>query len=145
MTSRSIRASIPEDLARTLDRIADERDRSLSSLISEALQSQYGSQTPRAQEAATDSTRRQLARIEARLDALVAEKAVLKECLLVFVRIWLEHNPPIPDDIADSVAMSAEARLDHYLKFVAEGLGGGRSLAGSAFKDFEQPSGASAP
>lgn len=145
MTSRSIKTSIPEDLARTLDRIAIEQDRSLSSLIAEALQTRFGAQTPRAQEAAVESTRRQLARIEARLDALVAEKAILKECLLVYVRIWLEQNPPIPDDIADSVAASAEARLDHYLQFVAEGLGGGRSLAGNAFKDFERQSGGDAP
>lgn len=145
MTTRSIRASISEDLARTLDRIADEQGRSLSSLISEAVQTRFGGQTPRAQEATADSTRRQLTRIEARLDALVAEKSVLKECLLAYVRIWLEYNPAHPDEIAESVAMSAEARFDHFLQFVAEGLRGDRSMAGDAFAEVEQAAEGAAP
>lgn len=134
MSTRGIKTNVPVQLADTIERIAQERNRSVASLVAEALQSRFGSETPQAQDAANENTRRQLARIEARLDALVAEKAVLKECLLAFVRVWLEHNPPLPDEIADSISASADARFDRFLDFVAEGLGPGRSLAGNTFK-----------
>lgn len=137
MSNRGIKASVPVQLAETIERIAQERNRSVSSLVTEALQSRFGSQTPQAQDAANENTRRQLGRIEARMDALVAEKAVLKECLLAFVRVWLEHNPPVPEEIADSVAASADARFDRFLDFVVDGLGPGRSIAGSAFAGIE--------
>lgn len=133
MSTRGIKTNLPIQLADTIERIAQERGRSVASLVAEALQSRFGRETPQAQEAANENAKRQLARIEARLDALVAEKAVLKECLLAFVRVWLEHNPPIPEEIADSVAASADARFDRFLDFVADGLAPGRSIAGQAF------------
>jgi hypothetical protein len=137
MSTRGIKTNLPSQLADTIERIAQERGRSVASLVAEALQSRFGAETPQAQEAANENAKRQLARIEARLDALVAEKAVLKECLLAFVRVWLEHNPPIPEEIADSVAASADARFDRFLDFVADGLGPGRSIAGQAFSRVE--------
>lgn len=145
MSMRSIKASIPEEIAATLERLARDQGRSMASLIAEAVQSRFGAETPRAQEAAAESTRRQIARIEARLDALVAEKAVLKECLLAFVRVWLEHNPPVPADIADSISASADARFDRFLDFVVDGLAPGRSIAGAAFAPMEPTAERSAP
>ncbi|MFZ4072288.1 MAG: hypothetical protein ACOYJ6_19630 [Caulobacterales bacterium] len=139
MSTRGVKTNLPIQLADTIERIAQERGRSVASLVAEALQSRFGGETPQAQEASNESAKRQLARIEARLDALVAEKAVLKECLLAFVRVWLEHNPPIPEEIADSVAASADARFDRFLDFVADGLGPGRSIAGQAFAQVEPP------
>lgn len=79
------------------------------------------------------------------MDALVAEKAVLKECLLAYVRVWLEHNPPIPEEIAESVAASADARFDRFLDFVVDGLAPGRSVSGNAFAPLEAKSERSAP
>jgi hypothetical protein len=145
MAQRSIKATIPEELAATLEGIAIAQGRSIASLVSEAVQSRFGRQTPKAQEAAAETTRRQLNRIEARLDALVAEKAILKESLLAFIRVWLEHNPPLPDEIVESVAASADARFDRFLDFVVEGLAPGRSVAGGVFAILETPSEGSHP
>ena len=145
MAQRSIKATIPEEIAVTMERLAKDQGRSLASLVAEAVQSRFGAQTAKAQAAAADTTRRQLNRLEARLDALVAEKAILKECLLAFIRVWLEHNPALPDEVTESVAASADARFDRFLDFVVEGLAPGRSVAGSAFAGLETPSEGRAP
>ncbi len=139
MAQRSIKANIPEEIASTLERIAKDQGRSQASLVVEALQSRFGAETQKAQEAAADTMRRQLNRLEARLDALVSEKMVLKECLLAFIRVWLEHNPPVPDEIAESVAASADARFDRFLDFVVDGLAPGRSVARDAFAILDTP------
>jgi hypothetical protein len=145
MAQRSIKATIPEEIAVTMERLAKDQGRSLASLVAEAVQSRFGAQTAKAQAAAADTTRRQLNRLEARLDALVAEKAILKECLLAYIRVWLEHNPELPDEATESVAASADARFDRFLDFVVEGLAPGRSVAGSAFAGLETPSEGRAP
>jgi hypothetical protein len=146
MAYRSIKASLPEEVAATLERLGREQGRSIASLIVEAINTRFGAQTPKGQEAAAEAVRRQIGRIEARLDALVAEKAVLKECLLAFIRVWLEHNPPLPEEVAASVAASADARFDRFLDFVVEGLAPGRSVAGDALAVLEtQPPERSAP
>ena len=68
------------------------------------------------------------ARWEARLDKAVGEALILKEALLLFVRVWLEHNPPLEPELEDSAAMSANARFERYLDLLAQGLRGGRSI-----------------
>jgi hypothetical protein len=56
------------------------------------------------------------------------EQAQLKECVLLFVRVWLEHNPPIDDDLEESAAASAEARFERFLDLAANGLTSGQPL-----------------
>jgi hypothetical protein len=42
--------------------------------------------------------------------------------MLMFVRVWLEHNPPIDDEIADSLAASAADRFERFLDLVENGI-----------------------
>ncbi|HVK78977.1 MAG TPA: hypothetical protein VM915_00060 [Verrucomicrobiae bacterium] len=65
----------------------------------------------------------------ARLDKILGETLILKEMLLVFVRVWLEHNPPLEEEYAESAAMSAEARFERFIAYVASTLSTGRSFA----------------
>jgi len=64
---------------------------------------------------AEDSQTRRLNRIEARLDKIVRDQAVLKEAVFAYVRIWLEHNPPIEPELAGSLAASAAARFERFV------------------------------
>jgi hypothetical protein len=57
----------------------------------------------------------------------------MKECLLLFVRVWLEYNPPLDEEIADSAAASAAARFERFLDVLMKGLSPGGSIASHAF------------
>jgi hypothetical protein len=52
-----------------------------------------------------------------------------KETLLLFVRVWLEHNPPLDEHLEESAAASAAARFERFLDYVANSIDSGRSLA----------------
>lgn len=128
MTLRTMKAHLPNELAAAVERFALDQRRSISSVIVEALRSKLG----QAPEAVAETQRRQLNRVEARMDKVIAEQLIVKECVLLFVRVWLEHNPPIDAEIEESVAASAEARFERFLDFVAQGLTPGRSVARDA-------------
>src|SRR5262249_45989481 len=68
-------------------------------------------------------------RLNARFDKIVGESLILKEVVLLFIRVWLEHNPPIAEAQEDAAAASAEARFQRFLWLVSQGLQAGRSLA----------------
>ena len=67
--------------------------------------------------------------LEARLDKAIGETLILKEIVLLFIRVWLEHNPPIDEALEESAAASAEARFERFLDLVAQALAPGQSLA----------------
>jgi predicted transcriptional regulator len=126
MARKGITVYLPPDLEAKVERLAYDQHRSESSVIAEAVRARLG---PRNGEAMTDSTeQRHLTRIDARLDKVIGEALVLKETLLLFVRVWLEHNPPLDEDQEEAAAASAEARFERFLHFVAEALQG-KSLA----------------
>ena len=61
------------------------------------------------------------------------DQAMMKECLLLFVRVWLEYNPPLDEEIADSAAASAAARFERFLDILMKNLSPGGSVASHAF------------
>ena len=65
---------------------------------------------------------------DARLEKVIGESLILKEIVLLFVRVWLEHNPPIDEHLEEDAAASAEARFERFLDFVAQALTPGKSL-----------------
>lgn len=132
MNLTGIRTYLEPDLAREVSRAARAQGRSESSLIAEVLRARFAADAVGAANASTETQKRQLARLEARIDKLQRDQAQAKECLLVFVRVWLEHNPPIDDAVVESVAASAEARFERFLDLVAQGLPAGRSIANGA-------------
>lgn len=129
MSTTAIKTYLEPDLAREVSRLARAFGRSESSIIAEAVRTRVTGSGEEANGAARETQRRQLNRLERRLEKVLHDQAVMKECVLLFVRIWLEHNPPIDDAEAESVAASAEARFDRFLDHLMKGLTPGQSIA----------------
>jgi Arc/MetJ-type ribon-helix-helix transcriptional regulator len=127
MAKNGITVYLPRDLEAKVEKIAREQYRSTSSVITEAVRRTHGGHS-------SDYTpetiaQRYSSRLDARLEKVIGEQLVFKELLLWFVRVWLEHNPPLDEAIEDSAAASAEARFERFLDLVAQALQPGRSLA----------------
>lgn len=116
---------LPSELRQKVDRLADAQGRSASSVIVEAVRFKLA----RKDEAAQGLTIGHITRLEARIDKAVRDGALIKETLLLFVRVWLEHNPPIEEHLEDSAAASASARFERFLDYVANSIDSGRSVA----------------
>ncbi len=129
MNLTGIRTYLDRDLARAVSREASAQNRSESSLIAEAVRARFAADGEGAKKASGETQKRQLSRLEARIDKLQRDQALMKESLFVFVRVWLEHNPPVDDALVESIAASAEARFERFLDLVAQGLSPGRSIA----------------
>lgn len=113
---------IDADLARQISRIAATQNRSDSAVIADALRSRFAAESAEALKAGVGTTRRQLNRIEARLDKITWEQTQAKACILLFIRVWLEHNPPLDPEIEDSAAASADARLTRFIELLVNEL-----------------------
>jgi hypothetical protein len=109
-------------LALAVTRLAASQNRSESAVIADAVAARFANASDAAGQAGADSQKRQLNRLEARFDKLVWELAQTKQATLLFVRVWLEHNPPLDPEIEDSAAASAEARFERFLDLLTERL-----------------------
>ncbi len=125
MARDKITIYLPGELQDRIGRIAAQQGRSVSSIVVEAVQTRYA----RKDGDQIDPALRHVARLEGRLDKAVRDTIMVKETLLLFVRVWLEHNPPLDEHLEESAAASAAARFERFLDFVAEAIGSGRSLA----------------
>jgi hypothetical protein len=137
MSATGIRTYLEPDIAREVARIARAQGRSESSFIADAVRAVLAKGSEAVARAAAETQGRRLNRIEARIDKLFRDQALMKESLLLFVRVWLEHNPPLDDTIADSAAASAEARFERFLDLAAQTLarGGAERLRATEFAD----------
>jgi len=115
---------LPPELRRRVDQLAGARGVSASSIVVEAVRFRLA----RKEETAQSLNLNHLARLEARLDKALRDTALLKETVLLFVRVWLEHNPPLEEHIEESAAASAAARFERFLDYVASSIDAGRSL-----------------
>lgn len=127
MSSIAIKTYLEADVAREVARIARAQGRSESSLIADAVRATLAKGSEAVARAAAETQGRRLNRIEQRLDKLFRDQVLMKESLLLFVRVWLEHNPPLEDAVADSAAASAEARFERFLDLAAQTLARGGS------------------
>lgn len=125
MPRTGITVYLPRDLEGRIQRMAKEQSRSESSIVADAVKARFDKRHPENE----DAQRRQASRTDARLDKAIGEILIFKEVLLLFVRVWLEHNPPIDEGLEESAAASAEARFERFLDFVAQGLAPGKSIA----------------
>jgi len=129
MARGGITVYLPRDLETRIRRIARDQHRSESSVVAEAVKARF----ERGEGASRDeSADRRLSRVDIRLDKAIGESLIIKEILLLFVRVWLEHNPPIDEEMEESAAASAEARFERFLDFVTQALGPGKSLAAAS-------------
>ncbi|MCC6787611.1 MAG: CopG family transcriptional regulator [Hyphomonadaceae bacterium] len=125
MARKGITVYLPRELEEEVQKLAKAEHRSDSSIIAEAVRMRF----TRGPDAHAEAQARESARIAGRLDKVVGESLILKETLLLFVRVWLEHNPPVDEAIEESAAASAEARFERFLDMVAHGLQPGGSVA----------------
>lgn len=126
MPRSGITVYLPRPLEERIQRMARDQHRSESSLVAEAVKARFDRKTVEGDDA---SNERQRLRTDARLDKTIGEILIFKEVLLLFVRVWLEHNPPIDESLEESAAASADARFERFLDFVAQGLAPGKSIA----------------
>lgn len=131
MSARKLTVYLPPTLNAKVRSAARDQHRSESSIVLEAVKARLerGEATNASIE---ESARRQLSRVDARLEKVIGEGLILKEILLLFIRVWLEHNPPIDEHLEESAAASAEARFERFLDFVAQQLSPGKSLSEGA-------------
>lgn len=132
MPRKGITVYLPPYLETKVQKIARDQHRSESSVISEAVRARFagrdGDPLPQL------SDQRAANRLDARLDKAIGEALILKEVVLLFIRVWLEHNPPIEEAHEDAAAASAEARFERFLELVRDGLQSPRSLALDPFR-----------
>ncbi len=128
MPRKGITVYLTRDLEVKIEKIARDQHRSESSVIAEAVRARFAGRD--GDPLAPVSDLRHTSRLDARLDKVIGEGLIVKEVLLLFIRVWLEHNPPIDEALEDSAAASAEARFERFLEMVAQALRGGRSISG---------------
>jgi predicted transcriptional regulator len=127
MAQKRMTIYLSEETQEKLQAIARKRKRSVSSLVSASVEQQLQDNASVVPESAV----RQLARIEARLDKSIRDAAMLKEIMLLFVRVWLEYTPPLAEDEEDDAAALAELRFERFLDHVRDAMAPGRSLMNS--------------
>ena len=126
MARGGITVYLPRDLETRIRKIARDQHRSESSVVTEAVKARFERGDAGVKDESAD---RRLSRVDIRLDKAIGESLIIKEILLLFVRVWLEHNPPIDEEMEESAAASAEARFERFLDFVTQALGPGKSLS----------------
>ena len=122
MAKLAIKTYLEPELAAWITRVALAEGRSDSAVIAEYLRARMSNSSPEAVKADADGVKRQLVRTEARLDKIAWELAQIKECLLLFVRVWLEYNPQLDAAQEEAAAASAEARFERFLDLVGVNL-----------------------
>lgn len=122
MSTVPMKTYLDPELARVVARTAAAQGRSDSAVIADAIRSRFAADSPDALSAQQGATKRQLGRIETRIDKLIWEQSQVKACLLLFIRVWLEHNPPLEPEVEDSAAASAEARFTRFLDLLVNDL-----------------------
>lgn len=116
---------LPAELRAKVARLADAQGRALSSVIVDAVRQKMARAETAGGETVALSHR--VARLEQRLEKVIRDSAMIKESLLLFIRVWLEHNPPLDEEIEESAAASAAARFERFLDYVANAIDAGRS------------------
>lgn len=133
MSTVPMKTYLDPELARGVSRTAAAQGRSDSAVIADAIRSRFASDSPDALSAQESTAKRQLGRIESRIDKMIWEQSQVKACLLLFIRVWLEHNPPLEPEVEESAAASAEARFARFLDLLVNDLTapqGGDDLSG---------------
>ena len=128
MARKGITVYLPPDLEAEVQRLAKVERRSDSSVITECVRLRFEPK-PTQVGGVSEPLRREDKRLDARFDKVIGEQLIFKETLLLFIRVWLEHNPPLDESLEDAAAASAEARFERFLDMVANGLQPGQSIA----------------
>ena len=115
MGSICLRTYVEPELARKVSKMAQRQGRSESAFVAAALRAYVAAGAEGPARAAEDSQKRQLGRIEDEVSKVMPELKSQTELLLTFVKVWLEHNPPLDPALEASLSASADARFDRFL------------------------------
>lgn len=128
MSARSrkkITIYLEADLARALDVDARLRGLPVTRAAADAMRRIYlDDKDP----AVADTVKMRLDRVEKREVVRARELAIVKETLLLFIRVWLEHNPAPEEETLPAAHAIAERRFQSFLELLAESLQPGRTL-----------------
>lgn len=135
MSRMGITVYLPPEMEMQVLRIAKARNLSASGIIANAVKTLFAENPNGVPEGVT----RQLARVEARLDKVMRDNAIVKEALLLYVKVWIEHNPMMDQEEAEGSAASDHARFQRYLDYIRRGLEPRGSIAGDWEHKFAEP------
>ena len=122
MSRAPMKTYLDEGLAAAVSRLAAVQNRSESAIIADAVRVRFANASDAAGKTDGETQKRQLNRLEARFDKLIWDLTQTKQAMLLFVRVWLEHNPPLDSEIEDSAGASAEARFERFLDLLSQRL-----------------------
>lgn len=120
---------LEDDLARALDVDARLRGLPVTRAAADAMRRIYLDEKD---EAVADTVKMRLDRVEKREVVRARELAIVKETLLLFIRVWLEHNPAPDEETLPATHALAERRFQSFLDLLAESLQPGRTLFAAA-------------
>ena len=120
---------LEDDLARALDVDARLRGLAVTRAAADAMRRIYLDEKD---PAVADTVKMRLDRVEKREVVRAREIAIIKETLLLFIRVWLEHNPAPAEETLPATHALAERRFQSFLELLAESLQPGRSLFAAA-------------
>lgn len=127
MPRKAVSVYLPPDLEARVRRLAVDQHRSESGVITDILKARLERGDGVRPSGEIDA--RLVFRLDARLQKVVGEALIMKEIVLLFVRVWLEHTPPLDEHMEESAAASADARFERFCDLVAQALAPGQSLA----------------
>jgi len=122
---KKITIYLEQDLARALDVDARLRGMPTTRAAADALRRIYLDEKD---EAVADTVKMRLDRVEKREVVREREIAIVKEALLLFIRVWLEHTPPPREETLDATNAVAERRFQSFLELLAESMAPGHTL-----------------
>ncbi|MBY0565985.1 MAG: hypothetical protein K2P70_01640 [Hyphomonadaceae bacterium] len=126
---KKITIYLEDDLARALDVDARLRGLATTRAAADAMRRIYLDEKD---EAVADTVKMRLDRLEKREVVRAREIAIIKETLLLFIRVWLEHNPAPDEATLPATHAIAERRFQSFLELLAESLQPGRTLFAAA-------------
>lgn len=126
---RKVTIYLEADLARALEKDADTRGLATTRAAADALRRVLLDEKDTA---VADTVKMRLDRVEKREVVRARELKIIKETLLLFIRVWIEHNPAPDEDIQDANRAFADERFTAFLDLLAESLQPGRSLFATA-------------
>lgn len=122
---KKITIYLEDDLARALDVDARLRGLAVTRAAADAMRRIYLDEKDAA---VADTVKMRLDRVEKREVVRARELAIVKETLLLFIRVWLEHNPAPEEETLPAIHALAERRFQSFLDLLAESLQPGRTL-----------------
>jgi hypothetical protein len=122
---KKITIYLEHDLARALDLEARLRGLPTTRAAADALRRIFLDEKD---EAVADTVKMRLDRVEKREVVREREIAIVKETLLLFIRVWLEHTPPPHEETLDATNAVAERRFQSFLELLAESMAPGQTL-----------------